>query len=58
MRKKWHKILPVILAFSLLVGVLPISTREGFFALAGESYQDEIDAAKKKKQDWNRHKKN
>ncbi len=51
MRKKWHKILPVILAFSLLVGVLPISTKEGFFALAGESYQDEIDAAKKKKQE-------
>lgn len=51
MRKKWHKILPVILAFSLLVGVLPISTNKGFFALAGESYQDEIDAAKKKKQE-------
>ena len=51
MRKKWHKILSVILAFSLLVGVLPISTNKGFFALAGESYQDEIDAAKKKKQE-------
>lgn len=49
MRKKWNKILPIVLAFCLLIG-----TTTGFVPmgiLAGESYQDEIDAAKKKKQE-------
>ena len=56
MRKKIKKVWTGLLIVSLLAGVttglVPSNIREGMVAFAGsKSYQDEIDAAKKKKQE-------
>ena len=56
MRKSVKKALSVVLIFSMLAGIttglVPINIKEGMVAFAGsKSYQDEIDAAKKKKEE-------
>lgn len=57
MRKRIKKALTVVLVFSMMIGIttgalLPGNLKEGMIVFAGsKSYQDEIDAAKKKKQE-------
>ena len=56
MRKKMKKVLTVVLVFSMMAGIttglLPSNLKEGMIVFAGsKSYQDEIDAAKKKKEE-------
>lgn len=56
MKKRIKKALTVVLVFSMMAGIttglIPINFKEGMIVFAGsKSYQDEIDVAKKKKQE-------